>query len=114
MELTRMMLCRGGGDVRRGVRAVAGGALPADVRAASGGAAAPAGGGAADVCGELPGPPRRDGGHQGRRHQGRRLPPHLRRLEEPGRALLSLARRLPPVRGHQGTVPSFSCSLSLR
>uniref|UniRef100_A0A453L425 DOG1 domain-containing protein n=1 Tax=Aegilops tauschii subsp. strangulata TaxID=200361 RepID=A0A453L425_AEGTS len=90
-----------GGDVRRGVRAVAGGAQPAHVRAAGGAAAAPAGGGAADVRGELPGAPRRGAGHQGRRHQGRRLPPHLRRLEEPRRALLPLARRLPPLRGHQ-------------
>jgi hypothetical protein len=36
---------------------VAGGALPADVRAAGGAAAAAAGRGAADVHGELPGAP---------------------------------------------------------
>lgn len=94
----------GGGDVRRGVREVAGGAPPADVRAAGGAAAAAAGGGAAGVRGELPGAPRRGRRHQGRRHQGRRLPPHLRRLDEPSRALLPLARRLPPLRGHQGTL----------
>lgn len=79
---------------------MAGGAPPADVRAPGGGTRAPAGERAADVSGQLHCSPRSDDAPQERRHQIGRLPPHLRHVDDPRRALLHVDRRLPPLRAH--------------
>lgn len=72
------------------------------MRAPSGGSGAFAGERAADVCGELHGALRSDAAPQEHGDQVGRLPPHLRHVDDPRRALLHVDGRLPPLRAHQG------------
>jgi hypothetical protein len=101
-RITRWKHQRRSGDVRRRVRAVAGGRRAADGGAARRATRAPAGRRPEGDRRRRPGPLRRALPPEGSRRQGRRVPPHHWHVGHPRRALLPLDGRFPTVRSAQG------------